>query len=85
MSRNQRLLTTACLVLFWLSCLFVPWELTEGTSHSPTVKHAPIFCPPTDGTWAKRQPHSALFCGWGVLAVSYAGLYAMMRKSRKDD
>jgi hypothetical protein len=79
------MLTIVCLALLWLSCLFVPWELTEGAGHFPTIAHAPIFSPPAYGSWTRRQPSSALFYTWGVLAVSYAGLYALTREPKKEE
>jgi hypothetical protein len=84
MNKKQRKLTVVCLVLFWISCLCVPWELTEGTSHFPTVRRAPIFAPPTGGSWAKRQPHPVLFYEWGILLISYAGLFFLMTPKKED-
>jgi hypothetical protein len=84
MNKRHRILTVVCLALFWLSCLYVPWELTEGTNHFPTIMHAPIFAPPTSGSWAKRQPHPVLFYEWGIIVISYAGLFLLM-KPKKDD
>ncbi len=85
MTKNQRRLTFVCLGLFWVSCLFVPWELTEGSNHSSTIKHAPIFSPPTYGSWNRRQPHPTLFYEWGILGVSYAGLFFLMQKPKREE
>lgn len=85
MNKRQRGLTVVCLVLFWVSCLCVPWELTEGANHFPTIVHAPIFAPPTYGSWAKRQPHQSLAYEWGILVLTYAGLFALLQKPRNDD
>ena len=85
MNKNQRILTVVCLVLFWISCLLAPWELTEGSNHFPTIVHAPIFSPPTYGSWAKRQPHPTLFYEWGILVISYAGVFLLLIKPKKED
>ncbi len=86
MNRKQKTLSVVILVLFWISCLHVPWDLSEGSNHRDTVVHSPIFRPPPGGSWKRREISSSVKHTWGALAFSYALLLVILADVKtKDD
>lgn len=84
MNRKQKIVTVVALALFWLSCLVVPWELTDGAGHRDTVKHATIFKAPSGGSWKKRRPSVRTAYTWGALLASY-GLIVLLLANPKEN
>jgi hypothetical protein len=83
-NKKQKVVTGIALVLFWASCLFVPWELTDGPGHMDTIRYAPVFRAPTGGTWRKRHPSVNFAYTSGALLVSYAMVLVLVADTRKD-
>ena len=84
MNRKQKIVTAVVLALFWLSCLAVPWELTDGTGHRDTVKYATILKAPSGGSWKKRRPSVRTAYTWGALLASYGLMVLLLADSRKN-
>ncbi len=85
MNKKQKTLSVVILVLFWASCLHVPWNLSEGSSHRDTVVHSPIFRRPTGGSWKRREISSSVKYTWGALAFSYALLFVILADVKKKE
>jgi len=86
MNKRQKTLSIVMLIVFWISCLYVPWNLTEGSGHRDTVQHSPIFKPPSGGSWKKREISSSVKHTWGALVFSYALLFVILADDKtKDD
>ena len=82
MNRSQKIVTRVALVLFWVSCLWAPWELTQGSNHRDTIKYGPVFKAPAGGSWQTRRPSVNVAYTWGVLLVSY-GLVVLLLADTK--
>jgi hypothetical protein len=71
------------LALFWLSCLELPGELTDGISHMDAIYYSPIFKAPAGGTWQKRRPSVNVVYTWGVLVVSYGATVLLVADTKR--
>jgi len=85
MNKKQKVVTGVALALFWVSCLFAPWELTEGAGHRDTINYSPVFKAPSGGSWQKRQPSVNVAYTWGVLLVSYGMIVLLLANTKKDE
>ena len=84
MNRKQKVVTLIALILFWVSCLFAPWELTDGLSHRDVIKYSPVFKAPSGGSWQKRRPSVKVAYTWGVLLVSYGMIVLLLANTKKE-
>ncbi len=71
MNAKQKTVTRIFLALFWISCLFVPWELTDGSGHRDAIKYSPIFRAHSGGSWKKSRTSTIVIYTWTALLVSY--------------
>ena len=90
MNSNRRKLTVAALIVFAVTVMFVPWDLTGSPDHTNWTRYTPLFFPPDLGPWAKREIASSLYLSWIVIGVVYAGLFALLGEpktspSKKSD
>ena len=83
MNAKQKVVTGVALVLFWMSCLFAPWELTEGLNHKDAIKYSPVFKAPSGGSWQKRRPSVNVAYTWGVLLVSSGMIVLLLADTGK--
>ena len=83
MNKKQKVVTGIFLALFWLSCLAVPWELTDGLNHRDTIKYSPIFRAPSGGSWQKRRPSVNVAYTWAVILVSYGMVALLVADTKK--
>ena len=84
MSKKQKMVTLVFLGLFWLSCLSVPWELTEGLNHRDTIKYSPIFKVPSGGSWQMRHPSTNVAYTWAALVISWGLIVLIVSQSKKN-
>jgi hypothetical protein len=78
MNSNRRKLTIAALVVFAVTLMFVPWDLTGSPNHYNTTSFAPIFFPPGLETYSKREIASSVYFSWIAIGIIYAGLFALL-------
>jgi hypothetical protein len=83
MNKNQKMVTWIALVLFWVSCLFAPWELTQGLNHMDTIKYAPVFKAPAGGSWQRRRPSVNVVYSWTMLLASYGMVMLLLSDTSK--
>ena len=83
MNPRQKVVTGIFLALFWLSCLVVPWELTDGLNHRDAIHYSPIFKAPAGGSWQKRRPSVNVMYTWGALIVSYGGIVLLVANTTR--
>jgi hypothetical protein len=90
MNSKQKTLTIAALVVFALTMLVAPWDLTGNTNFTNVRHFSPIFLPPDFGPYAKRELATSLFWSWLGIGVIYAGLFIVFGEpkatpSKKSD
>jgi len=85
MNIKQKILSGVFLIMFWVSCLHVPWHLSGGERNFDTLERSPIFRPPAGGTWTKREISPTVKYSWGFLAISYALLFGILSENKKKD
>lgn len=85
MNPKQRILAIIALVLFALTCLSAPFELSGASNESNKIVRRPIFLPPKLGIYNKRAVESSLAYTWIALAVLYGGIHVLLREPKKPN
>ena len=82
MNTNRKRLTIAALVVFAITLMFVPWDLTGSPNHTSWTVVAPIFLPPGLETWTKREIASSVYLSWLAIGIIYAGVFALLGEAK---
>jgi hypothetical protein len=89
MNRRQKILTALALLVFMVTVVFAPWQVTAYEKNPPgwlipdspykVVERAPIWSPPANG----HLLVASLLGTWAAIGIGYAGMFFLLKTRPK--
>jgi hypothetical protein len=84
MNERQKIVTVMFIIVFWISCLHVPWHSKNNRGEIVNVRYATIFKAQIMGGTHANISSGVLYI-WGALLITYGMVLVLCSDTKKNE